>query len=237
MLTLWKGHEACQSKGQTGNKEMERDKRIKTAAVVCNGEIDDLAWLKGELAGHDAVIAADGGSRHLNAAGVKPDCILGDGDSLPPDYDMSIERIVFPADKDATDTELAVEYAMDHEHSTIVLYGALGARPDHSFCNIMLLAKYCGRLVIKERRAAVYCVPAGDALSLMGKPGDIVSLQPVGAGSCCSTKGLLYALDSEILEPGSRGVSNSLTAPDARISVESGKIIVFHIIDEGKEKK
>ena len=56
----------------------------------------------------DLILAADGGYRHCQAAGLRPDLLLGDLDSLetPP---QALPVQTFPAEKDDTDTMLAAK--------------------------------------------------------------------------------------------------------------------------------
>ena len=70
----------------------------------------------------DCILAADGGYRHCQAAGLKPDLLLGDFDSLetlPP----GLETRTFPPEKDDTDTMLAVKTALDRGCEEIYIYG------------------------------------------------------------------------------------------------------------------
>ena len=53
------------------------------------------------------IIAADGGARALWQQGIKPDMILGDGDSLESDIFPDIVRKKYPPAKDFTDGEAA----------------------------------------------------------------------------------------------------------------------------------
>src|SRR5205823_954221 len=87
----------------------------------------------------------DGGARHLAAIGRLPDLICGDGDSLGTEIRSFEERGVrielFPADKDQSDLELAIEAAIRAGARRIDVHGALaGARPEHAVANELLLA-------------------------------------------------------------------------------------------------
>ena len=113
--------------------------------IFANGNIAGPAWIKPALANATAVIAADGGSRHLYALDVRPNLVIGDLDSTPPTVlqwlaDGSVPTLQHPAAKDETDLELALLYAIHHFNDPIRVYGALGGRLDHELANILLLA-------------------------------------------------------------------------------------------------
>ncbi|MDR3119887.1 MAG: thiamine diphosphokinase [Clostridiales bacterium] len=128
--------------------------------LISAGVIEDYAYhraLLDELPPPGLVLCADGGLRHLGALGrgglagaLMPDLILGDFDSadaaLLERYRSAGTPIEsHPADKDFTDTELAVERAAAVGCKTILVLGALGARIDHTAANLQLLYKYAMR--------------------------------------------------------------------------------------------
>ena len=79
----------------------------------------------------DAVIAVDGGFASLEAAGCVPDLALGDFDSLG-FVPEGVPVKLFPAEKDASDMELALEEALTCGAGAVEVYGALGGRLDHT---------------------------------------------------------------------------------------------------------
>jgi thiamine pyrophosphokinase len=90
----------------------------KVVFVISGGEIGDPAFLREQAAkaAPAAVICADGGARHLEAAGILPLLIVGDMDSLDSASQQYYEAkgcriICHPQRKDETDTELALHEA------------------------------------------------------------------------------------------------------------------------------
>ena len=91
-------------------------------------------------AAEDLVIAADSGYGNALKLGIAPSVALGDFDSwdeasLPDD----VKKIPFPPKKDFTDTQLAVEYAVEQGCQQIVLIGGLSGRLDHTLSNLAIL--------------------------------------------------------------------------------------------------
>lgn len=179
----------------------------------------------------DAVIAADGGYASLAAAGFTPDLAIGDFDSLGyvPD---GVPVKAFPAEKDASDMELALEEAVARGADAVAVYGVLGGRLDHTLANLLLLASFAERgLVVRavgDDSQIAFIVGPGE-LRVEGEPGGIVSvfsLTDVSTGVV--EEGLKYGLDGVALtNRTSWGLSNELTGVPARIAVESGTLAVF----------
>ena len=88
----------------------------------------------------DLIIAADAGYLTAKALGVTPDILLGDFDTLGveniPD---GIECLRVPAEKDDTDTQLAVKVAIERGAWEIVIVGGLSGRLDHTLSTLSIL--------------------------------------------------------------------------------------------------
>jgi thiamine pyrophosphokinase len=208
--------------------------------VFANGELENGPWLRPLLAAATAVIAADGGARHALAAGRRPDVLIGDFDSFDvaqceTEAELRPAVIRHPADKDATDLELALLLAAGRWDEEIVVVGWGGGRLDQALANVMLLAhpKLCGRrVVLAERGQRAWLVV--DATNIRGRPGDILSLIPVGGPArVAATSGLRWPLRDEVLHLGaSRGISNELAAWEAAVEVSAGMLLCVHLWSE-----
>jgi thiamine pyrophosphokinase len=189
------------------------------------------------------VIAADGGARHAPALDVEVDLWVGDGDSLGEQgiaelaaAGVAVERS--PVDKDETDTELAIRAAIREGCDGVIIVGALGGpRIDHALANVNLLAMReleQAAVIIYTSEAKITLLrgpnrSAGVAWTpLMGEPGDLVSLIPMGGDvDGVTTSGLQYPLADETLREGSsRGVSNVVTSSGGQVAVRHGSLLV-----------
>ena len=85
----------------------------------------------------DLVIAADGGYAHLH--GIQADLVVGDFDSLG--FIPAGESVVrHPAEKDDTDTMLAVKTGLERGETEFHIYGGMGGRrTDHTVANFQAL--------------------------------------------------------------------------------------------------
>ncbi|MBE5039542.1 thiamine diphosphokinase [Ructibacterium gallinarum] len=112
---------------------------MKKAAIFCSGEMDDdSVWPAAERE-QFLVICADGGLRHARRLGITPDVVIGDCDSSKEPYPSSVAQFVYPPEKDATDTNLCLDYALSLGCTQIWLFGGIGGRLDHEFSHFCLL--------------------------------------------------------------------------------------------------
>ncbi|GIV97326.1 MAG: thiamine pyrophosphokinase [Herpetosiphonaceae bacterium] len=183
-------------------------------------------------------IAADGGARYLLALGVRPDLVIGDLDSLPEellaalaDQGTQIER--HPAEKEETDLELALLRAVEQGASRMIVLAALGGRHDQHLANLLLLAHpqlQRREVMILDGSWEIRLI--SESVEITGRPGEIVSLLPLGTAHGVTTEGLYYPLRDESLLLGpARGVSNILLGERARIIVREGLLWLFHCRD------
>src|SRR2546421_11375854 len=98
------------------------------------------------IAGADMIIAADSGAATALRYGCTPAIVVGDFDSLDKQLVEQLRAggsrtVSVAVEKDETDTELAVQLAIEQGATEITLLGALGgARFDHTMANVLLLA-------------------------------------------------------------------------------------------------
>lgn len=195
----------------------------------------------------DMCIAADSGAATALQYGCTPQIVVGDFDSLDESLvedlgkrGSKIRRAAI--EKDETDTELAVQVAIDEGATSITLAGALGgARFDHAMANILLLVGFESvPITLVDGPSRCWIVRGPGNATIDGRMGDLVSLLPLtGDANGIHTRGLYYALKGETLSFGKpRGVSNMLTGEHAEVSVESGMLLVIYTsVEELKEQE
>ncbi|MCO6391205.1 thiamine diphosphokinase [Aliihoeflea aestuarii] len=109
--------------------------------ILLGGDVVPTDRLARQIAG-SRVIAADSGMRHASILNLRPELWTGDFDSVDDRLDAAfpdVEREVFPAAKDLTDGEIAVEAALARGAKSLTLVGAFGGpRADHAFLHLAL---------------------------------------------------------------------------------------------------
>jgi thiamine pyrophosphokinase len=212
--------------------------------LVGDGDVPPRAALDQAWPGWDAnaglVVAADGGATKALAAGLAPDLVVGDADSLGPDGLAAVRAAGIPVElaaveKDASDLELAVAAAIARGATRLTILGALGgARFDHALANAWLLAHpaLAGRVAVllddATRVRLLDATAAPAEVRLEGAPGDLVSLFPFGVDAVgVTTTGLAYPLRDEPLRSGpARGLSNVRSGPEARVALRAGRLLI-----------
>ena len=190
-------------------------------AIVGSASFDAEHFLREYDAGAFAcVVAADGGFASLEAVGVMPDVALGDFDSLG--YVPNAPRVErHPVMKDATDLELALEWALREGYVVAVLSsGKAGS---------LAPANMVSNEAQEEGHVDTTAAPSPCAsLDLPGGLEGIVSVCAMGGDARVTERGLLYEVEGFMLAcDSSRGVSNEFTGRAAHIEVAEGDALVF----------
>ena len=187
---------------------------------------------------HGAIIlAADAGLDHALAAGLIPAGLIGDLDSVSADglawakEHATIQR--HPADKDATDTELALSFAADMNPAKLILLSGAGDRLDHTIAAIGALGNrdltgvpiiegWCGdqhfHVVHGPSRITITTV-VGTTLSVLALHGKCTGV---------SLDGVAWPLLSAELAPTSgQGVSNIARSASIDVALSKGVLTIF----------
>ncbi len=203
--------------------------------IIANGFIKDYERLGELIRQSDMLVCADGGARHFRKMNIPPDIIIGDLDSIDQNdrcflEDSGVEIIKYPRKKDMSDTQLAVEWAIENKADDITLTGTTGNRLDHTLANIFLLKTISEKGVsckMIDDYNEIYLV--SDNIRLKGCPGDLLSIIPITEKTQGITlKGLEYPLyNAEISMGSSIGISNCFTGYEAIISIKKGILLII----------
>lgn len=205
------------------------------AAIIANGYPVDNELIKQECISSDYVISADGGAALLKAAGLKPDIMLGDFDSIDDktfEYyrEQGINIESFPPEKDCTDTEICVLRALDMKCDEVVIVSGTGSRLDHSLGNIELLYKlHAAGVKTRMLTNNSYIYICTDSLELEGKKGQTVSiLNYIKEAEGINLEGFKYPLENAHFPFGKPlGISNVMLKDKCRISIRDGVLLVI----------
>lgn len=203
--------------------------------IICGGIIEDINIVVNEEKKVDVVICADKGAGYAKMANIVPNLIVGDLDSVDNDaidY-YKKERIpidTYPTDKDMTDSEIAIEKAIDMGCDELIIVGATKNRLDHCMGNILVLKdllKKNIKAVIKDENNEVRLID--DSVELNREEGYKVSLLPLtNEVRGITTYGLKYSLDNGTLFMGkSLGVSNEFIENVAKVTIKEGLLLVI----------
>ena len=212
-----------------------------TAILVCGGTLA-AAFLREAAAKEKEVVlyAVDGGLTVIDEAGMKPDYLIGDFDTVSKElierYETVCETIRHRPEKDATDTELAVDHALEHGADRIVLLGATGSRFDHTMANVHMLCRVLLRgrfaeLIDKNNRITLHRIPfqidkkelSGTYLSFLPFFGEVEEV---------TLTGVKYPLYRKTLTAGSSlSISNEALDGKINVSFSNGYLLMIESRD------
>lgn len=198
------------------------------AVIFCGGDYvgeNRLEFLKNAF-----TVCADSGYDNAIKAGFSPNVLIGDFDSIKSDVNGDIEVIKYPVKKDATDTQLCVDYLIEKGIRKAYITCATGGRIDHTLANVSLLMYGIRRgieitLVDKE----FYMFPVIGEKEIKGEKGQNFSVFSCTEEAIVSEKGFEYEIEDAMLYVDvPRGISNKLAEKNAKITVKKGIIIAVH---------
>ena len=207
------------------------------AVLFLNGFADPPGLLVRVAGRADLVVAADGGALNALRAGVVPDLVVGDMDSLGEEgargvgeRGATLER--HPSRKDKMDGHLAVLAASKRGATDMDLLCAAGGRLDAVFAlpHLLLAAERLGmRATVVAGWGEMFVVEDGSR-TVEGEAGESVSVFPVsGSARGVTLEGFEYPLRGARLEPGDTlGFHNELAGGGARVVAGEGALLVIH---------
>ena len=181
--------------------------------IFVGGEGPGPAALQKIARAADLLVAADSGLIAAEEAGLRPDLVIGDMDSL--DDPRRLEKYApdsvrrFPADKDFTDTELALALLREKGCDEAWIAGGGGGRMDHLFAIRALFEREDCPDRWFPGDEEIRCIKEGSSVASALPMGSLVSVFPLGRGPWeADSSGLKWPLNGLGWNEGSFGVSN-----------------------------
>lgn len=214
----------------------ERARRGRRGLLVIGGAGPSPRELVACARDADLVVAADSGLDLALAAGLTPDMVVGDMDSLS---DVALLRrfspekvLAFPRDKEETDTEIGMRILREKGCGQITIAGGGGGRIDH----LLGIAALFERVPAPSRwltdQEDIRLVDG--TAECAGWSGSTISVFPVGERAAdMHSEGLQWPLDGLEFRRGFGGISNRATADRVRITVGTGKLLVVQSFVKG----
>ena len=183
----------------------------------------------------DYSIAVDGGYLSFRQAGLVPDTLIGDLDSLSDEEHPGSEfpelKVMHLHEQDSTDFEKALNWIQVNTNiKKLIILGGLGKRTDHLTTNLLVasVADQSLEITFDDDQEWMRRVTPSCPLSLHGRKGANLSILPLCESSGVTTKGLQWELNSENIG-GSKivGQSNRCKSDLVEIKCETGNFFVF----------
>lgn len=200
--------------------------------VIISGSPDtNVEEIKSLCTSDDFIVCADSGYSFAKKAGLTPNLIIGDFDSLKEELPQNTEVVKLNTHKDDTDTEHCVMECIRRGYKDFLLLGSIGGRTDHTFANIATLAflsEYNYNGIARNNGEEIRILKEG-SYEMNNKKGLIFSVFPYGCESVNVTyKGAEYMLNNKTLTYNvSRGISNVFVDDNAEITINRGRAILL----------
>ncbi|MBC1999530.1 thiamine diphosphokinase [Listeria marthii] len=209
---------------------------MKIIHIMVGGPASEIPDLKQYMNADISWVGVDRGAKRLLDRGIVPAIAMGDFDSLTTeelaDLKTKVDEVLeFPAEKDETDTEIGLSWAMEQHPDIIRIFGATGGRLDHLLANLMMLTK-------PRFLAAVPVVELIDRYNYikMYTPGSYtieklpdkkyVAFTTMKDVTGLTLKGFAYPLDNATYPVGSALSSNEFVEQVGEFSFTSGMILL-----------
>ncbi len=181
----------------------------------------EAATLRAALARAPRLVAVDGGADMLRAAGLVPEAVIGDLDSISPAArDHFADRLRHVAEQDSTDFAKAVRSFP----GPAIAVGFLGARVDHFLACLTELARSGTDCVLLGEMDCVCIAPPEAVLDLA--PGTRVSLWPLEPATGRSA-GLEWPIDGLGLAPAVRAGTSNRATGRVTLSLSGGPVALI----------
>ncbi len=188
----------------------------------------------------DFLIAADSGCEKMRGFGLCPNVVIGDMDSFDLERAKNIypsaDFIIYPPEKDWSDTKLCLDYAIEKGFRNIIMVGGLGGRLDHTLANINLLRyayKKGVRLEINDGRNRAFFVKDDDFSVKRTYRMKYFSVIPFSENlEGVTMTGVKYPLDNAVVtRDDAITLSNEITDRAAHVTIKSGEAVVIESSD------
>ena len=184
----------------------------------------------------DLTVAADSGYTNARTLGDSVQILVGDFDSFDRSkIEGKPEIVTVPAEKDFTDTQLAVETAIKRGATDIVIIGGMSGRLDHTLSNLAILKDLSERgiyaVMADGKNRARYIKSTSTLIARSG----YTYLSLIADGEKVkgvSVEGCKYPLENAVLNDKYQyAVSNEIVGNCALISVKKGGLYIIESAD------
>ena len=211
--------------------------------IVAGGTVDEqFAVDIIKNGGYEVIIAVDAGMDFFYKNRIMPDVIVGDFDSVEQEAleffqgqeQMDIHRL--NPEKDDTDTEYALRFAIGRGATKITVLGGTGSRLDHVIGNVVLLGAGLEKNVsieLLDTHNKIKMVNSSLSIRKDERFGKYLSVIPItGKVDGVTITGVKYPLDNYDMHGfNTLGISNEIVDDEAAITVRNGIVLVIESRD------
>jgi thiamine pyrophosphokinase len=195
--------------------------------IVADGTFPQNEIPLGYLRNAKRIICCDGSAESLVLAGLIPDAIVGDLDSLTDEMAVRFaDRIYLDESQETNDLTKAVSWCSEMGYKDIIIVGATGKREDHTIGNISLLVEYAKDMNVMMVTDSGIFMPFLKSCVISSHPGQQVSVFAIDPYTEITSKGLRYSLNKTKIINWWFATLNESTGESFSLQFE-GRIIVY----------
>lgn len=204
-------------------------------AIVANGRGLDSELAKIAVKSASVIIAVDGGAISCYQAGIRPDFIIGDFDSISRellDHYQDVE-IIHLEDQYSTDMEKALNFVTSLSPTRLIVLSAFGKRMDHTSANLLFLSLYNEKipLTIYDNFGCMTILKKGKH-KLKFPTGTLISFFSPYPVKNLSLTGFRYNLQNQNYEPFFVGISNVCEQDECMVEFDSGRLFCYQVLKD-----
>lgn len=176
----------------------------------------------------ERIICCDGSAAAVVQAGLIPDAIVGDMDSLGTDLAFRFADRIYTIDEQETnDLTKAVGWCVKQGYGDLVITGATGKREDHTIGNVSLLSEYIDSVNVLMVTDTGFFIPVTKSITIPSFTGQQVSVFSIECSTEITSGGLKYPLQKTRLTNWWQATLNESVADYFRLEFLSGRLIVY----------
>jgi thiamine pyrophosphokinase len=196
--------------------------------VLANGNFPKHKILLQFLFEAEQIVCCDGAAQNLLNAGLKPDFIIGDLDSISEEIKQQFSSIIIhQVEQETNDLTKAVQFCLENGRTEITILGATGKRDDHTLGNLSLLVDYAEKSKVQMFTDDGIFTPLLKSSVLESYPGEQISIFSLNPETLFTFQNLLYPVENRKLTSWWQGTLNEAVKDNFTISFNQGKALVF----------
>jgi thiamine pyrophosphokinase len=174
------------------------------------------------------IICCDGAAQNLLNAGLEPDFIIGDLDSVSEEIKRRFASVlIFQSEQETNDLTKAVQFCIENKWIEITILGATGKREDHTLGNLSLLTDYAEKANVQMLTDYGVFTPLLKTSTLESYCGEQISIFSLHPDTVLTFHNLLYSVKNRKLTSWWQGTLNEAESDCFTIDFDKGKILIF----------
>ena len=203
--------------------------KIKNLLIIANGQSENKTFIKTCAKQTDFILALDGGADISLKAGIMPNLVIGDLDSISQKAKNKIgkEKLLKVSRQDNTDLEKGLDFARYFKVQNITIICAQGGRLDFTLSNFSSVFNYIDKAEFIFKTSSCDIYPIKKSAKFTCEKGSKVSLVPMGTTTNLTLKNLKYSLKNATFKIGQTAVSNIALKNNFEVSFTKGQMLVI----------